>query len=101
MLYNLPEDLQELVWKHFFKLSLNCIVDQHIFQTEYDDDMIFITEELKKDILFAKRVRNYMKKVLSLYSDKLEHISQLDRYRCHIISSFTQTMEESVYRISN
>ena len=62
MLYTLPYDLQELIWKQVFKLSLNCIVDQHIFKTSFDDDMIFITDELKKDILFAKRVRNYMKK---------------------------------------
>ena len=48
MLYKLPYDLQELIWKKVFTASLDCIVNQHIFKTEYDDDMIFITEELKK-----------------------------------------------------
>ena len=55
MLYKLPYDLQELVWRQVFKDRLDCIVDQHIFKTEYDDDIIYITDELKKDILFVKK----------------------------------------------
>ena len=94
MLYTLQK------WKQVFKLSLNCIVNQNKFKTKYDNDIVFITNELKKDLYFVKRVRNTITGILSLYADQLEHISPLDIYRCHISSMYLQTIAESIFRIS-
>jgi hypothetical protein len=102
MLYKLPEDIQELIWKQVFKASLDCIIDQHIFENDYEDDIIFITEETKKDVYFMGRVHKYVNEAMGLYYNALTEnkVAQLDRYRCHINSSLRQTLFETVYRIA-